>query len=181
MFVRQAKKTPLATAVVCDDGRSLTFSELDRITDTLATNLRHKGCKKDSTVGIYLERCLEYPIAYIAAFKAGGAYLPLELSYPEHLLRSILDDAKPVAVVTTESLKAKLPSFVPAIVVNEGWEKRLAEENDTLAPLPRPAQSHLDDLAYVVYSSGTTGRPKGTYKINKSFIFMCTVRTDLTL
>ena len=81
IFVRQMKITQqTATAVVSDDGRSLSFSELDHLTDVLATNLRHKGVERNGAVGIFLERSLEYPLAYVAILKAGGAYLPLELS-----------------------------------------------------------------------------------------------------
>lgn len=161
IFERQMKKSsPTATAVVSGDGRSLSFSQLDNLSDVLATNLRHKGVKKDSSVGLYLERSLEYPIAYIAALKAGGAYLPLELSYPESLLHSILEDAKPTAVLTSEHLKDKLPGTVDVIVLNDSWEERLAKENES-GPVLEKVKSSLDDLAYIVYSSGTTGKPKG--------------------
>lgn len=160
MFIKQARKTPNTTAVVSDDGRSLTFKELDEITDTLALHFRHRGCGKDQVVGIYLDKCFEYPIAYIAALKAGGAYLPLELSYPEPLLASILKDASPVTVVTTEDLRGRIPSSTHVTVLNKAWKARLDKENESLGDLP-PLQSSLDDLAYVVYSSGTTGQPKG--------------------
>lgn len=161
IFVRQMKITQqTATAVVSDDGRSLSFSELDHLTDVLATNLRHKGVERNGAVGIFLERSLEYPLAYVAILKAGGAYLPLELSYPKTLLCSILEDAKPVAVITDAGLKQRLPSSVEVIVLNEGWEEKLQEENSSKPHLKEVA-STIDDLAYIVYSSGTTGKPKG--------------------
>ena len=161
IFERQMKKTsPTATAVVSGDGRSLSFSELDNLSDVLATNLRHKGVKRDKAVGLYLERSLEYPVAYVAILKAGGAYMPLELSYPESLLHSILEDAKPAAVITSEHLKEKLPNSVDVITLNDGWEERLAKENESKPGLEK-AKNSPDDLAYIVYSSGTTGKPKG--------------------
>lgn len=161
IFDRQMKNTPpTATAVVSGDGRSVCFSELDHLTDVLAKNLRHRGVKRNSTVGIYLERSLEYPLAYIAILKAGGAYMPLELSYPETLLYSILEDAKPAAIITSENLKEKLPKSVELILLNEGWDERLEKEN-AAKPALEKLKITLDDLAYIVYSSGTTGKPKG--------------------
>ena len=161
IFERQMKKTsPTSTAVISGDGRSISFSELNNLSDVLATNLRHKGVKRNSAVGLYLERSLEYPIAYIAILKSGGAYMPLELSYPETLLHSILEDAKPAAVITSEHLKERIPNSENVIVLNDGWEERLAKENEN-GPALEKVKSILDDLAYIVYSSGTTGKPKG--------------------
>lgn len=71
MFVRQAKATPDATAIVSADGRKMTFRELDDLTDMLAVSLRHRGAKPDTIIGIYMERCLEYPVVYISILKAG--------------------------------------------------------------------------------------------------------------
>ena len=161
IFEQQMKNTPsTATAVMSGDGRSISFSELDHLTDVLATNLRHRGVKRNSAVGIYLKRSLEYPLAYIAILKAGGAYMPLELSYPETLLYSILEDAKPAAIITSENLKEKLPNSVDLILLNEGWDERLEKEN-AAKPALEKLKTTLDDLAYIVYSSGTTGKPKG--------------------
>lgn len=70
MFKRQAEQTPDHTAIVCHD-KSITYRELDEITDILAVNLRIRGVRPDSLIGIYMERCLEYVVAYIAILKAG--------------------------------------------------------------------------------------------------------------
>lgn len=171
IFERQIKKTsPTTTAVVSGDGRSLSFAELDNLSDILAANLRHKGVKRDKVVGLYLERSLEYPVAYVATLKAGGAYMPLELSYPESLLRSILEDAQPVAVVTSEHLRDRLPDSVNVIILSDGWEERLLKENEC-GPVLGKVKSTLDDLAYIVYSSGTTGKPKGICCPHRGAVF----------
>ena len=104
MFVHQAHATPDNVAVVEADGRQLTFAELDKLSNILATNLRIKGVVPDTCVGVYMDKCIEYVVAYIGILKAGGAYLPLDISYPDILLDSILQDAKPVAIVTEERL-----------------------------------------------------------------------------
>ena len=71
MFSRQAKKTPDDVAVVTDGGVTMTFKELDEATDVLAMTLRIKGVKANSIVGIYMEKCMEYVVSYIAILKAG--------------------------------------------------------------------------------------------------------------
>ena len=71
MFVRQALKTPDHTAVVGADGRKMTFAELNRVSDITATYLRMHGVQVESIVGIYMEKSLDYVIAYIAILKAG--------------------------------------------------------------------------------------------------------------
>lgn len=169
------KTSPTATAVVSGDGRSISFGELNNLSDVLATNLRNKGVKRDKAVGIYLERSLEYPVAYVAILKAGGAYMPLELSYPENLLNSILEDAQPAAVITSEHLKDKLPKSANTVILSDGWEERLSKENERGLVLGK-VKSELDDLAYIVYSSGTTGKPKGICCPHRGAVFSYTWR-----
>ena len=108
MFRRQAKLTPDKVAVIEATGRQMTFAELDRASDILATNLLVKGVKPDTCVGIYLDKCMDFTVSYIAILKAGGAYLPLDISYPDLLLKSILEDSSPVAIVTNSSLAKRL-------------------------------------------------------------------------
>ena len=108
MFRRQAKLTPDKVAVIEATGRQMTFAELDRASDILATNLLVKGVKPDTCVGIYLDKCIDFTVSYIAILKAGGAYLPLDISYPDLLLKSILEDSSPVAIVTNSSLAKRL-------------------------------------------------------------------------
>lgn len=75
MFSRQAQKTPEGIAVVSGDGRQMTYSQLNEWTDILSVYLRIKGVKPDSIVGIYMEKCLEYTISYIAILKAGLCFV----------------------------------------------------------------------------------------------------------
>ncbi len=160
LFRQQAAKTPDATAVVGDD-IELTFRELDTVTDLLAGYLQSQGVGVDDLVGIYMETSVAYVIAYLAALKAGGAYMPLEVAYPEALLARVLDTAQPVVVLTNSRFYAHLPEAwqARAFQLDSGWERPLqAATFDLPAHPPAPT---LDALAYCVMSSGTTGTPKG--------------------
>lgn len=108
MFMHQAKATPDVMAVLDASSCSLTFAELDRLSYILATNLQHRGVKPDTCVAIFQDKSIEYVISYIAILRAGGSYLPLDISYPDLLLQDILVDSKPVAILTEESLKERV-------------------------------------------------------------------------
>ena len=115
-----------------------------------------------------MPRCLEFVISYVAILKAGGAYLPVEVAYPELMLVKVFREVKPKVVL---SLPAQLAALKPSqdggfaqtvltMGVGTGWEQLIQLSEDAAAALP-PITTHLDSLAYAVYSSGTTGEPKG--------------------
>jgi amino acid adenylation domain-containing protein/thioester reductase-like protein len=157
LFQQQVARTPHAVAVV-DESRAITYAELDRLTDALAGYLQQHGLGTDRHAGIFMEKCAEYIVAYIAILKAGGAYMPLELAYPEVLLDAILTDARPQAIITksqyTNRLSQKFSGPVVSLDRDTSWQE-YAYDPDAAA------STGLDHLAYVVYSSGTTGTPKG--------------------
>ncbi|XP_069681059.1 uncharacterized protein [Periplaneta americana] len=164
-FIRQARATPGDVAVVTDDGAEVTFGELDAMTEALATWLRHLGVEVNTVVGILMERSLEYVVSYIAILRAGGAYLPVELSYPPPLLRSVLEDARPVAVCSKAAFADRLTgAAAKRVLLDAGWL-------DRVRGVPRPVVVRLDDMAYTVYSSGTTGRPKGIRCPHRGAVF----------
>ncbi|KAH8045633.1 L-cystine transmembrane transporter [Aureococcus anophagefferens] len=158
LFYEQAAKTPDSVAVV-DGDRSLTYAELADQARTLATFLRKEGVKEEAVVPIFMPRCLEFAVSYIAALSAGGAYAPLEVGYPADMLRRVIKECKPARVITLSSHEGRLPDDAPRICLDAGWQKRcVVTAAEARAP---PVTTHMDSLAYVVYSSGTTGAPKG--------------------
>jgi amino acid adenylation domain-containing protein len=157
MFEEQARRTPDAVAVL-DGQSSLTYRELDEAANALAHHLRELGAGPGERIGLYLERSCAVVVALVAAQKARAAYVPLDPRYPADHIAWVAADAKPVAVVTEEALRSRIPRLgTTKLVLLDGL--RLPR---TAQPLPSPTSDEVrDDIAYVLYTSGSTGRPKG--------------------
>nr|XP_018914858.1 PREDICTED: uncharacterized protein LOC109042518 [Bemisia tabaci] len=175
MFIRQAKLTPTNPAVVTYDGQQINYQQLDEMSDILSKKLQVLGVKRNTVVGILMERCLEYTISYIAILKAGGAYLPLELSYPPSLLEKVMEDAQPVVVCTKSVYKSKLSGRNTELLMIEGawteWASDILSNTPGIDTVPNWVKVSLDDMAYTVYSSGTTGQPKGIQCPHRGAVF----------
>jgi thioester reductase-like protein/amino acid adenylation domain-containing protein len=156
IFEEQARRTPDAPALE-DAGTSLTYRELDRLADSLAAYLGNAGIGPDDPVGVYMERRAEYVISCLAAMKAGGAYLILELAYPPPLLAEVVADAGPRIVLTQERYADRLPDGIETFFLDDGWEEGL----DDVPADDNGPEVDQDNLAFISYSSGTTGKPKG--------------------
>jgi amino acid adenylation domain-containing protein len=154
-FEMRAMSTPNAVAVAIGSTR-LSYADLNRSANRLARRLRDLGAKRGKRVGICLERSPEMVIAMLAVLKSGAAYVPLDPTYPQARLRTMLEDADSVVLVTTERISAELPPHAarPLYIDQEPAEAGAADDN---LGLPVGAA----DIAYVIYTSGSTGSPKG--------------------
>ncbi len=161
LFEAQAARAPAAIAVSFA-GRGLSYRELDRRALAIAHTLRGLGVGRDAVVGISLDRSFDLLISVLAVLKAGGAYLALDPAYPEERLAYILGDAQPQALLTRSSQRAQFPDYRGRVLAVDA----IGVGNiDPGGEVPAGLCSAMDpcgrSLAYVVYTSGSTGIPKG--------------------
>jgi amino acid adenylation domain-containing protein/thioester reductase-like protein len=178
LFTKQARATPDAVALE-DDKVSYSYAELHGKVVALADRLRSHGVGRDSLVGVLLPRSADYVIACLAALRAGGAFLVLELAYPPDLLADVLEDARPAVVITTSAEVGKVREGVPLITLDEESAGANGHFDEKDLP-PLPAETDLDRLSFVAYSSGTTGKPKGIANPHKAAVLSYDLRFRLS-
>jgi len=166
-------KRPEALAVV-SDGEELSYAELDQRVKRLARRLKYLGVGRDKGVPVFMERSTAAIVAILAAIYAGGAYVPVDPSYPEERVRQVLDDVaeafratggRPV-ILTQVHLMARVPvgDYDVIAVDRDG-----AGSQDSDSPVTR-APVAPGNLAYIIHTSGSTGRPKGVMVSHRSLV-----------
>ncbi|MDP9797648.1 amino acid adenylation domain-containing protein/thioester reductase-like protein [Catenuloplanes nepalensis] len=150
LFRRQVARTPAAIAVV-HGGRQITYAELNRASDLLATHLVASGVRPGEQIGILGDRCLEAPVAMLGIVKAGGVYVPLDPRDPAGRLDQLVGElslARVVALPGEGAAPAGI-SVSPVMIAANGRD-----------PEPVSVARRGGDALYVLFTSGTTGVPK---------------------
>ncbi len=155
LFEEQVERTPDAVALVCGSQR-LTYRELNRGANQVAHYLRGLGVGPEILVALCLERSAELVVGLLGILKAGGAYLPVDLTDPCIRIRSMFEEAN-VNVVLTRSSLARDPRLTGKTLVHLDAKSTFNDQPTTNLAL----RSEADQLAYVMYTSGTTHKPKG--------------------
>ncbi|MEU8523404.1 non-ribosomal peptide synthetase [Streptomyces sp. NBC_01216] len=145
---------PGRPAVHAADG-SLDFAALDRRTADLARALRAHGVRRGDRVGVHLARTADLPVALLATWRAGAAYVPLDPAYPAERIAFMAADARLTAVVSADAAPP-VPEDVAVLRPDATGPEDRGTDGPEAGFTPHPL-----DSAYVIYTSGSTGRPKG--------------------
>ncbi|NET16006.1 MAG: amino acid adenylation domain-containing protein, partial [Okeania sp. SIO1H6] len=154
LFQEQVQKTPDAVAVVFEL-QLLTYSQLNSKANQLAHYLQKLGVVPETLVGICVERSVEMVVGILAILKAGGAYVPLDPNYPTSRLNYMVEDAKLSIILSQEKWQHHLPSTAAQVICLDPELPNTASSENLTVSITSEHQ------AYMMYTSGSTGLPKG--------------------
>ena len=161
-FAEQAERTPDRTAIYgCRDAglhreTQITYRELNEKSHQLAEILKEKGIMTNNIAAIMMERSIRMIIGILAILKSGGAYLPIETDYPAERLKYILEDSKVKLLLSKQEFYPYPVEGVELVDLENLGRVITDQDKDNLAQIVSP-----ETLAYVLYTSGSTGNPKG--------------------
>src|SRR4051794_6712625 len=173
MFQATVRRVPDAVAIHYRDS-ALTFAGLDERSGAFAAALAERGVARGDRVALYLQNVPAFVVSALAAWKLGAIVVSVNPMLKEREVRTLLEDCEPVALVTLESLwdevaRAAVAGTSVRVVVTEAQVEELAREHAGQRP-PDPGL-RPDDVAFLTYTSGTTGPPKGAMNTHGNVVF----------
>ncbi|WP_075342809.1 non-ribosomal peptide synthetase [Tenacibaculum agarivorans] len=172
LFSEQVQKNPLQTALIYE-GESITYKELDEKSNQLAHYLHVQGVVPDMLVGICLERGFDMIVGILGILKSGGAYVPIDPTFPQARIDYILEDAGIHLVISTSVSSYALEHVKELSVVSldSDWNTITDFFTGTLSQTVTP-----NHLAYTIYTSGSTGKPKGVLIEHRNVVNLVTAQ-----
>jgi non-ribosomal peptide synthetase component F len=169
LFERQAARTPDAPAVVFQ-GQQLSYRVLNERANQLGHYLRKRGIGPELLVGVSMERSPEMLIGLLGIWKAGGAYVPMDPTYPKERLSFMVKDSAAQLLLTTNKHKHLFASVTDkTILLDSDWPVIAGESTGNPHSGAVPS-----NLAYVMYTSGSTGEPKGAMILHSGLVnYLC--------
>jgi len=154
LFERQAEQYPERIAVTLN-GSSHSYRDINERANQLAHALLANGANPGFVAGLMADRSVEMIVAILAILKAGGAYLPIDPTFPPERAEYMMKDSRAICMLTMSKWQERCSRFGQVMPLDDGSYDRLSRAN-------LPPQSAAADLAYIMYTSGSTGNPKGT-------------------
>jgi len=160
----QAEAIPNKTAITFGE-QKISYQQLNERANQLARMLIANGVKKGDNVGFSIDRGVEMVVSLLAIMKTGAVYIPLDPQFPLNRINYMLDDSKAAVLLVSEKYKGRYESTAKELVLEEAW-KSLADYEST-----DPAVEVTgDDLIYILYTSGSTGNPKGVQIMHRNLV-----------
>ncbi|BAY84417.1 amino acid adenylation domain-containing protein [Calothrix parasitica NIES-267] len=158
LFEQQVKRSPHTTALI-EESQQVTYEQLNQKANQLAHYLQKIGVTTETIVAICLERSVEMVVGVLAVLKVGATYLPLDPHYPSNRLAFMLSDSQAPFILTSQKILEKLPLLADKTkTIYWDLNKYIIAQESTDNPLNEVKAEHL---AYILYTSGSTGNPKG--------------------
>jgi amino acid adenylation domain-containing protein len=165
-FKLQVNRTPEAIALFSSFQETFTYRQLDQYANRLANYLLDQGILPETIVGVCMERSPEIVATLLGIMKAGGTYLPLDPAYPSERLAFMMEDSGAPLLLARESTQGKSPDGKHIRIMLDQEQMGINEYPETEPPV------HVtgENLAYIIYTSGSSGRPKGVMGLHKGAI-----------
>ncbi|MDR2417774.1 MAG: amino acid adenylation domain-containing protein [Treponema sp.] len=164
-FQQQAARTPERIALSDASGLAVTYSQTQNYANHVSQNLTESGVGRGDIVAIFLGRTAFFPIAAIGAFQAGAAYMPIDPQYPDERVAFMLQDAGAKVLISSRDLVSRVAGYTSTVLYAEDlW----VEQEETPEPI-----INGDDMDYIIYTSGTSGKPKGAMNLHKGLMNLC--------
>jgi len=191
LFEAQVVKTPTATALVCEDQNSellqISYQDLNNRANQLAHYLKVQGVKPEVLVGICIERSVEMIICLLATLKTGGAYIPIDPEYPELRMAYLIEDSGVDLILTSTEVQvsSNLIEIVNTCNSSRTELKQIRclnvdDKSDIESYSKKNPRVNTDssNLAYAIYTSGSSGKPKGVLLEHNGLVNMTKQLTD---